>query len=64
MEHLESVLGKSDAVEQIWVYGNSLESSLVAVAVPKSKWLEDWAKSAGIDGGFKELVKKSEVSAS
>jgi len=28
---------------QIWVYGNSFESFLVAVVVPQRKALEDWA---------------------
>ncbi len=34
MEKVEAVLKKNSYVEQIWVYGNSYESQLVAVVVP------------------------------
>jgi long-chain acyl-CoA synthetase len=43
-------------LDQIWVYGNSFESSLVAVVVPKRDVLNDWAQKNGIEGGFEELV--------
>lgn len=33
-EKIEAAYKKSSLVEQIWVYGNSLESTLVAVVVP------------------------------
>jgi long-chain acyl-CoA synthetase len=44
VEHIESVLGKCDMVEQVWVYGSSYESVLVAVVVPKKPALLSWAK--------------------
>lgn len=47
-------------VAQVWVYGNSFESQLVAVAVPNKDGLEAWAKSSGAAGqveGFEELCK-------
>ncbi|KAH9656444.1 AMP-binding enzyme family protein expressed [Citrus sinensis] len=34
---------RPDLTEEIWVYGNSFESFLVAVVVPDRKALEDWA---------------------
>lgn len=34
MESVEAVFKKNPALEQIWVYGNSFESCLVAVVVP------------------------------
>lgn len=34
MEKVEAVFKKNSNVEQIWVYGNSFESQLVAVVVP------------------------------
>jgi long-chain acyl-CoA synthetase len=37
VEKLESVYKGADVVEQVWVYGNSLESTLVAVVVPREK---------------------------
>jgi hypothetical protein len=40
---------------QIWVYGNSFESSLVAVANPNQQALERWADQNGVTGSFAEL---------
>ena len=37
-------------MEQVWVYGNSFKSCLVAVVVPKTTALMDWAKGAGKTG--------------
>jgi long-chain acyl-CoA synthetase len=37
-------------VEQVWVYGNSFKSCLVAVVVPKKEALMDWAKGEGKTG--------------
>jgi long-subunit acyl-CoA synthetase (AMP-forming) len=46
---------------QIWVYGNSFESTLVAVAVPNEKALMDWASSNGEDGNFTTLCKSKKA---
>lgn len=35
---------------QVWVYGNSFKSSLIAVVVPKPEAIKDWAKSKGKTG--------------
>lgn len=40
---------------QIWVYGNSFESFLVAVANPNMLALERWASENGIEGDFDSL---------
>lgn len=40
---------------QIWVYGNSFESFLVAVVVPERKALEDWAVNHNSTDDFKSL---------
>lgn len=45
VEMIESVLGKNELVEQIWVYGSSFESVLVAVVVPNKGPLMQWAKA-------------------
>lgn len=42
-------------VTQIWVYGNSFESFLVAVVVPDQKALEDWAVNHHVTGDFNSL---------
>ncbi|KAK9817123.1 hypothetical protein WJX72_009841 [[Myrmecia] bisecta] len=57
VEKLESVFKKNPLVEQIWVYGNSFESTLVAVVVPVEEKLMGWAKGAGVSGSFTEVVK-------
>lgn len=44
VEMIESVFGKNEMVEQIWVYGSSFESALVAVVVPNKAPLMQWAK--------------------
>lgn len=36
-EKIEAAYKKSGMVEQIWVYGNSLESTLVAIVVPTGR---------------------------
>jgi hypothetical protein len=41
---IESILGKNEFVEQIWVYGSSFEAVLVAVVVPNKAPLMQWAK--------------------
>ena len=42
---------------QIWVYGNSLESTVVAVAVPNEPTLLEWAQTNGEEGDFATLCK-------
>jgi long-chain acyl-CoA synthetase len=45
VEFIESVLNKNELVEQIWVYGSSFESVLVAVVVPYKAPMMSWAKA-------------------
>ena len=40
---------------QVWIYGNSFESFLVAVANPNKEALESWAAANGISGDFESL---------
>ncbi|EPS68372.1 hypothetical protein M569_06390, partial [Genlisea aurea] len=51
VESLESTYSRCPLVTSIWVYGNSFESFLVAVAVPDKKALEDWAAAVGRETG-------------
>lgn len=48
-EKLEASYKKSQLVDQIWVYGNSYESVLVALVVPSHKLLA-WAKENNVAG--------------
>ena len=40
---------------QVWIYGNSFESYLVAVANPNKQALEKWAAENGVPGDFNSL---------
>ncbi|CAI5478435.1 unnamed protein product [Closterium sp. Yama58-4] len=46
-EKLEVLYGGAAVVSQIFVYGDSFKSSLVAVVVPDKDVLSDWATSSG-----------------
>ncbi|XP_028057394.1 long chain acyl-CoA synthetase 4-like [Camellia sinensis] len=45
----------SEFQSQIWVYGNSFESFLVAVVNPNKQVLERWAEENGVPGDFNSL---------
>ncbi|GLT64906.1 hypothetical protein SLA2020_373690 [Shorea laevis] len=55
LEYLENVYGITPVVEDIWVYGNSFKSMLVAVVVPHEENLKKWAYSNGQVGSHSEL---------
>ncbi|XP_041022164.1 long chain acyl-CoA synthetase 1-like isoform X1 [Juglans microcarpa x Juglans regia] len=55
LEYLENVFGVNPIVEDIWVYGNSYKSMLVAVVVPHEENTKKWAYSNGHMGSFSEL---------
>jgi long-chain acyl-CoA synthetase len=61
VEKLENVFLQCQAIDAIWVYGNSFESTLVAVAVPNEKALVDWASSNGEDGNFTTLCESKKA---
>eukprot|EP00798_Chlamydomonas_sp_ICE-L_P010283 gene10283-8205_t len=54
VEKLESTYKKNLITENVWVYGDSLKSTLVAVVVP-SEALLTWAKGEGIEGDMAAL---------
>lgn len=51
----------SSSAPQIWIYGNSFESFLVAVVVPERKALEDWASSNQETGDFSSLCNNTKA---
>ncbi|KAK7344362.1 hypothetical protein VNO77_13882 [Canavalia gladiata] len=55
LEHLENVYGITPIVEDIWVYGNSYKSMLVAVVVPNEEITNKWAYSNGHIASFSKL---------
>ncbi|XP_058084147.1 long chain acyl-CoA synthetase 1-like [Magnolia sinica] len=54
-EHLEKIYGFTSIVEDIWVYGDSFRSSLVAVVAPHEGNTKKWAELNGYTGSFSEL---------
>ena len=58
VEYIESKLSRADSVEQIWVYGNSLESMLVAVVVPKPHWLDKFEGGANDPEAKKAMLEE------
>ena len=56
VEKIEAVYKRCALVEQVWVYGSSFESTLVAVVVPKEEALSAWAAASGVEGGFRSVV--------
>lgn len=46
---------------QIWIYGNSFESSLVAVVNPNKDALEHWAADCGVSGDLAALCENPEA---
>lgn len=61
VEHLEMVYGMSLFVDSIWVYGNSFESSLVAVVVPNEQSLASWAAANGLKCDLTDLCNEKRV---
>lgn len=46
---------------QIWIYGNSFESFLVAVVNPNVQAIERWANDNGLSGDFASLCESPKV---
>jgi long-chain acyl-CoA synthetase len=57
VERVENTYKQCDLVEQIWIYGNSFESCLVAVVVPREHQIRALASSAGVANADKETLK-------
>ncbi|KAK2849535.1 hypothetical protein Q5P01_009369 [Channa striata] len=63
-EKIEAVYLRSDAVAQVFVHGDSLQSCLVGIVVPDPDFLSSWTKrTLGLQGSYQELCGKGEVKA-
>ncbi|KAL5700788.1 long-chain-fatty-acid--CoA ligase [Ranunculus cassubicifolius] len=56
VEYLEKVYSFTSILEDIWVYGDSFKSSLVAVVVPHESNTKKWANLNGYKGSYSELL--------
>lgn len=59
-EKLENAYGQIDLVKQIFIYGDSLQSYLVAIIVPDKDFTMKWAKRQNIEGEFADVIKTDE----
>ncbi|CAN8314421.1 unnamed protein product [Cochlearia groenlandica] len=48
LENLENIYAQNSFVQDIWVYGDSFKSVLVAVIVPNQEIVNRWAKDVGL----------------
>lgn len=64
VERVESVLKSCPLAEQVWVYGNSFESCLVAVVVPKEKAVLALADKQGLKGSYKVRCRQQQLRSS
>ncbi|CAM8926552.1 unnamed protein product [Rhodiola kirilowii] len=55
VETIEGAYSQCPLISSIWIYGNSFESFLVAVAVPEKAPIEEWARNNDLTGDFKSL---------
>ena len=60
-EKIENVYMRSPLVAQVFVYGESLQPNLVAVAVPDAETLLPWAASRGLPQDMKRLISDPSV---
>jgi long-chain acyl-CoA synthetase len=54
------VYGKHEAIQQTFIYGDSLQSTLVAIIVPNESFPQ-WCKERGFEGTLEELAKNDTV---
>ncbi|RWS27646.1 Long-chain-fatty-acid--CoA ligase 6-like protein [Leptotrombidium deliense] len=60
-EKVENIYSKSDYVSQIFVYGESLKSCLVAVIVPENDSLFFWARENQVKATYTDLCREDRV---
>ncbi|NWR53504.1 ACSL1 ligase, partial [Regulus satrapa] len=60
-EKIENVYLRCEAIAQVFVHGESLQSFLVGVVVPDPDTLHNWAKKKGFEGSYQELCRNKDV---
>ncbi|XP_066519609.1 long-chain-fatty-acid--CoA ligase 5 [Hoplias malabaricus] len=60
-EKIENVYIRSALVAQVFVHGDSLQSSLVGIVVPDSEVLPSFAEKLGVKGSLEELCKNQQI---
>lgn len=62
-EKIENIYIRSQYVEQVFVYGESLKSSIVAIVVPDVDVIKSWALEYNIPGTLSVLCNNKDVKA-
>uniref|UniRef100_H2ZDV1 Long-chain-fatty-acid--CoA ligase n=1 Tax=Ciona savignyi TaxID=51511 RepID=H2ZDV1_CIOSA len=60
-EKIEGILGQSAPVSQVFLHGESLKASLVAVVIPDAEALSTWCSGKGQNGTYQELCANENV---
>lgn len=60
-EKIEICYNKAESVEENFVYGDSLQSYLVGIIVPKRNFVLEAAKKLNLEGDFEQLITKKEI---
>ena len=60
-EKLETVYGRCPLISQIFVYGNSLKNSSIAIVVPEEKAIEMWCMKNSLPFNFKDMCKSPQL---
>ncbi len=60
-EKIENIFVLSPAIEQCFIYGDSLKNSCVSVIIPSEPWAKDWARENGVDGDFKTIIQNPNI---
>lgn len=60
-DKVESKIAQSLYIAQVFVYGDSLQSNLVAIIVPDKAVLDKWAADNQVTGDYKEILKNQKT---
>lgn len=60
-EKIEIIINRTNEIEESFVYGDSLQTYVVAVIKPQKAYIEKVAGELGIEGDFDELLKNEKV---
>ncbi|KAH9400419.1 hypothetical protein TYRP_001984, partial [Tyrophagus putrescentiae] len=60
-EKIENTYSQCTLVAQVFVYGESLKSTLVGIVVPDQVVLEIWCRNNNINGTFSEMCRNKDV---
>jgi long-chain acyl-CoA synthetase len=60
-EKIENIYVRSKYVAQVFVYGNSYKSNLIAIVVPEETVVNEWAAQNKVEGDFKTLCMNKQL---